>query len=152
MKNTFVALGILLAVIATQAKAGPQPKGYIGNHTGAKCWYTQGVSPDAQYFHKIPGKSYQLKFDDPQCMKASGLDVDGNKMMISNVIARYYSHSDAKFMTRPSEVMRTSLLQVKGACIQSATYPSIGFAIEFQMAGSSIQGVRHATTAGQCSN
>lgn len=152
MKGKFFAIGVLLAVFATHATAGPQPKGYIGNHAGAQCWYTQGVSSEAQYFHKIPGKSYELKFDNPQCMKSSGFDMDGNKMMISNVIARYYSHSDAKFRTRPSEVMRTSVLQVRGACLQSATYPSAGIAIEFQMAGSSIQGVRHAGTAGGCTN
>ena len=152
MKYAFLALGVLLAVCVTQTTAGPQPKGYIANHSGAQCWYTQSVSPDAQYFHKIPGKSYELKFDDPQCMKAGGLEADINKMMMNNAIARNYSHADAKFMTRTSDLMRSSALQVKGICIQSATYPSAGVAVDYQTAGSSIQSVRHAATLGQCSN
>ena len=151
MKYAFLALGVLLAVCVTQTTAGPQPKGYIANHSGAQCWYTQGVSPDAQYFHKIPGVSYQLTFTDPQCMAGTGMEADINRMMINNAITRAYSHSDAKFMTKAGELLRTSALQVRGQCIQSATYPGTGVAIEYQAAGNSIASVRHAATVGGCS-
>ena len=148
----FIGLGALAWSLMAPAQASPQPKGYIATHSGAKCPYTQGMSPDAQYFHKIPGVSYQLTFIDPQCMAATGLEADINKMMISNAITRTYSHSDAKFMTKPGELLRTSALQVRGQCIQSATYPGAGVAIEYQAAGNSIASVRHAATVGQCSN
>jgi len=142
----------LLAAIGAPALAKPQPKGYIQNHNGAQCWYTQDPSADVQYFHKIPSPSYQLTFVDAKCMSGTGLAGEVNKMLTNNAITKAYSHSDARFMTKVGELLRTSALQVRGQCIQSATYPSAGVAVEYQMAGSNIVSVRHAMTVGGCSN
>lgn len=148
LKSTLAGL---IFIATAQGQAAVQPRGYIANHAGTKCPYTQAASPDAQYFHKIPGASYELTFVDPQCMAGTGLEGEINKMMINNAITRAYGKTDAKFMTRLGDLQRTSPLQVRGQCIQSATYAGIGVAVEYLTAGNGIASVRHAATVGGCS-
>lgn len=127
-----------------------QPKGYIMNDSGGQCWYTQTAEYGA-YFHSLPGNRATLVFDNPRCMSDSGVGLDINRMMINHIIVRPYSHSDASFKSRPDEMYKTSLFQVRGACIQSARYPAISVAIEYFVSGSSIYQVRHAANVGPCS-
>lgn len=106
------------------------------------------------YFHSdgITGNSATLIFDDRMCMSdgRTGLGLDVNKMMINNIITRSYSHSDAKFQTRVQEMYPTSLLQVKGSCIQSKTYPLIGVTVDYIIQEGSITQVVHGASAGGC--
>jgi len=136
----------------TLASATGQPRGYISNESGKNCAYIQITTQGVKYFHSIPGNYSRLTFDDPACMKDTGLGLDINKMMINNILARWYSHPNAAFATLPSQLRRTSVLQVRGQCMQSATYPIIGVAIEYHIMGNSITSVSHAATAGGCVN
>lgn len=147
-------ISVALGEPPIQAPLGPligQPKGYILNDYGVKCWYTQTATRGA-YFHTIPGQRATLTFDDPRCMRDNGLGLDINKMMINNIVARPYSHADANFQSRPAEMFKTSLLQVRGGCIQSGRYPAIAVVIEYLVSGSSIYEVRHAAGIGPCTN
>ena len=128
-----------------------QPKGYITNDQGQKCWYKQTPIPDNNYFHdKLTNTVGRIFFDDSQCMKDSGIGLDTNKMMINNVISKWYSHSDADFDTK--NPYKTSLYQTKGQCIQSRTYPAIGIAVDYLIRDNSIVMVFHGPTVQGCKN
>ena len=73
-----------------------------------------------------------------------------NRMMIANFVTKPYSHTDAKFMTRLEDHKRSSFLQVRGACIQSATYSIIGVVIEYQIKKDHIVGAKHAMAVEGC--
>ena len=154
MKTLLATVFICIFTQSTTAQGLPlgQPKGYIQNDRGGKCWYTQTTAQRTQYFQSIPNKTATLVFDDPLCMKQSEIGQQANMMMINNTITRPYSHPDAKFMTNPDELFKTSLLQVRGQCIQSATYPSMGVLVEYHQANASIHTVKHAPSLGRCSN
>jgi len=77
-----------------------------------------------------------------------GLDV--NKMMINNIITRRYSRSDANFQTKANELYPTSMLQIRGKCIQSKTYPAIGVMVYYEIKNNSITQVFHSQSIQGC--
>lgn len=129
-----------------------QPRGYISNDWGDKCWFKQTTVQRIKYFQTAPNKTATLIFDDPRCMKKSELGQDANKMMINNFITNPYASGGAAFQTRASELYKTSLFQIRGQCIQSATFGLIGVAVEYHEANGSIYMVKHAPSVGRCSN
>ena len=143
------AVAITGLLIATSLNAAPQPKGFIKNSTGHKCWFTQSKLRGT-YFHQIPGDFAELKFDDATCMTADGLDGEINQMLINQAIGGWHSHPDAKFMARRSELMRTSTLQVRGQCMQSKTYPMAAVALEYTTRNTFYTSVKHAFSLGPC--
>jgi hypothetical protein len=72
-----------------------------------------------------------------------------NVMMINNVVSGWYSHSDAGFSTRKSEIKKANGLQIKGFCIQSRKYPLVSVAIDY-IGKSSITSVKHSIGTGGC--
>jgi hypothetical protein len=148
------AISILILVGFGSPAIAQQAKGYIQNDEGKKCWYTQIKTADDTYFHSdgITSNTASLTFDDPLCMSDSGtgLGLDINKMMINNVITRTYSHADADFGTRVSEMFSSSLLQIRGSCIQSGKYPAIGVTVDYIISNNSITGVVHGPAANGC--
>ena len=148
--------GLMLIAGSNAALAGPtgaQKKGYIQNDKGEKCWYTQIVKENNTYFHgSLKGANGIITFDNPTCMSDSGVGLDVNKMMINNIISRWYSHRDANFQTRTSEMYKGSALQKKGKCIQSKKYPIIGITVDYFIKGNSITGVIHGSSVQGCTN
>lgn len=140
------------AELTPPGRALGQSRGYIHNDAGAKCWYSQTTEQRTQYFQTLPNKTATLTFDNPRCMMPSELGLNANIMLINSVITRPYSHAGARFQTRVSDLFKTSLFQVRGQCIQSATYPIIGVLVEYHQANGSIYMVKHAPSAGRCSN
>lgn len=145
-------MGLLFSTQTTWA--GPetaQPKGYIQNDTGKKCWYKQSFKKDGSYFfNSLKGGLAIMIFDDPSCMGDSGLGQDVNKMMVNNVISRWYSHKDANFGTRAGELYPGSMLQTKGKCIQSKKYPNVGITIDYKVENGSIIRVYHGSAVRGC--
>ncbi len=143
---------LLLGSAATSAGSMPG-KGYVQNDQGEKCWYTQTVDPKSNYFHSaLTATVGTIRFDDATCMSDSGIGLETNMMMINNVISRWYSHSDAKFMTRAAELFKGSMLQERGQCIQSKTYSAVGIVVDYQIKGDSIIGVVHGPSLQGCTN
>ncbi|MFO7971451.1 MAG: hypothetical protein R6U40_06850 [Desulfobacterales bacterium] len=146
----------LLATLDSSAQSSRyQKRGFIQNANGDQCWYTQVVKKDNTYFHEnIKGDNGIITFDDPICMSDGGssFNMEVNKMMINNVVARWYSHSDANFKTRVPQMFRTSDLQINGYCIQSEKYPLIGITIDYFLEGNSITGVIHGSSIMGCKN
>lgn len=149
-----ILLGVVgIFFLLNTAHAGFLRKGYIANDQGKKCWYKQKTNKSNNYFHKsITSNTQIITFDDPKCMKDSGLGLGINKMMINNIISRPYSHSDAQFQTRENELFNSSLLQIKGYCIQSKTYSAIGVTVDYFIKGNSITGAIYGQSANGCSN
>jgi hypothetical protein len=132
---------------------GALNNGFIQNDKGEKCWYTQVVKENSTYFHgTLKGTNGIITFDNATCMSDSGLGLDMNKMMINNIISRWYSHRDADFKARVSEMFNGSALQKKGKCIQSKKYPIIGITIDYFIKGNSIAGVIHGSSVQGCAN
>ena len=130
-----------------------QKKGYIQNDNGDKCWYTQKVDSQSKYFHgTLTGNSGIIIFDDANCMSDHGIGLDTDKMMINNIISGWYSHSDAKFKTRASELYKSSALQKHGQCMQSSTYAAIGITVDYIIENDSIVEVRHGASVQGCTN
>lgn len=156
LKNKKVAFFGLILLVSSTVLAGPAGalnKGYIHNDQGKKCWYTQVIKEKNTYFHdSLPGKNGIITFDSSTCMTDSGLGLDINKMLINNVISRWYSHDDANFQTRVSEMYNGSPLQKKGRCIQSQRYPIIGVTVDYFTKNNSITGVIHGSSVTGCKN
>jgi len=156
--NSKVVAGFMLTSLfcSSTASAGPTgalKKGFIKNDKGDKCWYTQVVKESNTYFYdSLKGTNGIITFDNPTCMSDNGLGLDANKMMINNIISRWYSHSDADFQTRASEMFNSSPLQKKGKCIQSKKYPMIGITVDYIIKGNSITGVIHGSSVQGCTN
>lgn len=148
MKRLFFYV-VAATLCASTAWADYQPRGHIVNSVGVKCSFTQTIKKEA-YLHSIPAETRHLIFDDPKCMSAEGLDKAVNEMMITNIIVRPYSHADAAFQTRPEEIKPKSMLQIRGGCIQSQTYPIVGVVAEFVVNGGYIVGVKHAPAVQGC--
>lgn len=142
-------LSICGAALALPAAAQNQPKGHIFNMDGEKCTFVQTTAEES-YLHSLKANTGNLVFDDPQCMSAEGLASDVNQMMIANFIVRPYAQPDAAFQTRAGEFRKGSALQVRGVCIQSATYPTMAVVAEFQVNGGYIAGVKHAIAIQGC--
>lgn len=151
---TFGTTLVALAVWGQVLIAGEdrfQPKGYIQNDRGEKCWYTQRVDGNSTYFHgNLSGTMGIMTFDDPRCMSEVDVGLDVNKRMINNIIARCYSHSDADFQTRDSELFPSSMMQKRGMCIQSRTYSTIGITVDYEIMDDSIIRVRHGMSVQGC--
>jgi hypothetical protein len=146
-------LAILTTVSVHAGPSGAQKKGYIQNDSGEKCGYTQEIVENHKYFHgSLPGNHGIITFDEPSCMSDSGIGLDTNKMMINNIISRWYSHSDAKFQTRVSEMFNGSMMQKKGRCIQSKTYSAIGITVDYIVKNNSITSVIHGSSVQGCTN
>lgn len=154
MSRFIIALFMtILTIPVTASASGHLSKGYIQNHEGAKCWYTQKKLEGASHFHKgLKGGTRLLTFDNPKCMSGNELEMSINKKMINNVITTPYSHADAKFKTRESELFNSSDLQVKGRCIQSQTYPAIGVTVDYIIGKGGIEKVYHSTALQGCKN
>lgn len=150
-----LALSIFIISLALPVYAGPskyQKKGYVQNEQGEKCWYTQKTDTNNTYFHGMQNTVGIITFDNPQCMSGKGVAMDTNKMMINILISQWYSHSDAKFRTRTTELFKSSALQKKGQCIQSQTYPAIGITVDYFIKDDSITGAIHGQSIQGCKN
>jgi len=147
--KTLLISTLLFTSSFTTAQAAGQPKGFISNENGDQCGYTQTVD-DLKHLHSLPAKTTTMVFDDPNCMAETDLGYMVNIMMINNMIAKWYSHNDADFQTRENELFATSALQKQGRCMQSATYPNVGVAIDYVIEDGSITQVIHAKTVGGC--
>ena len=146
---TLLCLSLVLTAFAGSERF--QKKGHIQNDAGGKCTYSQTVNEQSKYFHgTLAGVTGTITFDDTACMSDSGVGLDTNKMMINNVIARWYSHSDAAFKTKASQLYPTSLLQKKGKCMQSGKYPAVGITVDYQVKNDSITGVIHGASVQGC--
>lgn len=147
----FIALSAFIGATDAIASDDFQSTGYIRNDQGEKCWYKQATTTDGKYFHgSLTARMGTITFDNPQCMKDTGIGLDTNKMMINNVVSRWYSHSDADFKTKPNEMFPSSMMQKKGFCIQSGKYPAIGITIDYEVNKSSIVRVRHGSALQGC--
>jgi hypothetical protein len=148
-----IFISLFVSSIALAGPTGALKKGYIQNDKGDECWYTQVVKENSTYFHgSLMGINGIITFDNPACMSDSGLGLDVNKMMINNIISRWYSHSDADFRTRVSEMFNGSALQKKGKCIQSMKYPVVGITVDYFIKDNSITGVIHGSSVQGCTN
>jgi hypothetical protein len=148
----FALIFILIScasIIEADASNYPQ-RGYIQNDSGKKCWYTQKTDGNNKYFHGMKNTVGIITFDDPQCMSASEIGLMVNKMMINNVITRWYSHPDANFQTRESALYPSSLFQKKGKCIQSKKYSGVGVTVDYFIRNNSITGVIHGLAIQGC--
>jgi uncharacterized membrane protein len=154
MRKSYSIILILVSItlIAATMTSGPEngPKrGYINNIDGEQCWYDQEVKKNNSYFHEdLKGVNGIMTFDDPACM----VENSTNKMMINNVISNWYSHDDANFKTRERELYDGSMLQVKGECMQSETYPAIGIMVDYFTENGNITGVIHGGSVQGCKN
>ncbi|PIE06931.1 MAG: hypothetical protein CSA74_09805 [Rhodobacterales bacterium] len=146
-----LTIAALTMIIATGANADHPAKGFIYNENGDKCWYHQSSAPDT-YLHSIKANTRTLTFDDPECMVGTGLEFEINAKMIGNIITKPYSHDDARWQTNFEDLRDTSAMQVRGKCIQSATYPNVGVVVEFQVKDGFIRSVKHAPAAGECND
>jgi len=128
-------------------------KGYISNHEGEKCWYHQSVNKEGRYFHDdLTAITGAMTFDNRQCMSGEGFERDVNIMMINNIISRWYGRGDANFETKVNELNKGSLFQIKGKCMQSLAYPTVGIAVDYKIEGRSITQVLHSSTVQGCTN
>lgn len=153
--------GIACVVIAVAMHVGSasaaefQREGYVRNHGGEKCLYTQRTDAKSRHFHgSITGEMGTITFEDSKCMSEGPGGQDINIMMINNVIASLYYASrvqpDAAFQTRSSELLPSSLLQKKGKCMQSKTYPTIGVTLDYELKNGAIAKVRHGSAVDGC--
>ena len=153
LKKVCVLVACYFFLIPVMAQ---QPKGYIQNDQGEKCWYKQIKKPNNIYFYSegVTSNTATLTFDDSKCMSDSGtgLGLDINKMVINYIITKTYSHNDADFQTRVTEMYKGSPLQVKGSCVQSKKYSAIGVTVDYLISNGSITGVVHGGTAFGCTN
>ena len=149
-------IGFSFIFCYTSANAGPTgalKKGYIQNDQGQKCWYKQTIKENNTYFYSsLKDTNCIITFDNPNCMSDSGLGQEVNIMMINNIISRWYSHRDANFQTRNSELFSGSMFQEKGKCIQSKKYPIIGITVDYLIRNNSITGVIHGSSVQGCTN
>ncbi len=151
MKRIFIGfISGLLLISNSSFAASFQPKGYIQNDKGEKCWYTQKTANDQKYFYgkDVTSNNGIITFASPSCMvdSGAGMGLDINKMMINNTIARWYSMPDAKFQTRASELYKASpavMGQTKGWCMQSKTYELQAVALDYIVHNNSIAKVVH---------
>ena len=121
-------------------------RGFVQNSNGSKCWYTQSPTRDesvSHFYEDWTGADSVMVFDDSQCMAGTGVDQDINVRMINNVIANWYSHPDAAFMTSRDDLRKTSFMQVEGFCVQSRTYKNQAFMVDYFTANGSIFLVVH---------
>jgi len=126
-------------------------KGYVQNQTEEKCWYKQKTDETNKYFFGIDNIVGIMTFNDPQCMSDTlGVGLDINKMMINNVISKWYSHDDTEFQTHTDEMYFRSPMQKEGKCIQSKKYKGIGIAIDYLTTNGSITKVIHGQTIDGC--
>ncbi len=146
-------LVFFVLVITSSASLAANIKGYINNHEGDACWYTQ-ETVSSTLFHDIEGAEVTtLTFKDPLCMKSGDLGDFGrnaNIMMINNIITRPYSHSDANFQTNAQNLRPGSLMQKTGRCIQSKKYPMVGVMVDYELKNDSISRVFHSRSLNGC--
>jgi len=160
MRNCLYAILIgftLTIVLYSTVKADADKhlkKGYISNNSSEKCWYAQRTDRDNIYFYGMKHVVGIITFDDPSCMSGKDLGEAGlgiNKMMINNVISKWYSHSDSGFMTKESELFSGSMMQKKGKCIYSKTYPKVvGIAVDYHIRNKFIHSVTHGASLMGC--
>ena len=115
-------------------------KGYINNEDGEKHWYSQTMEK-MKYFHSMDANTHILVFDKPM------VDTDINKMMINNIVKRWYGVSDCKFK---KETGTKSIFQKKGFCFQSENYKRIVIVIDYIVDGDFIIKVYHAQGIAPC--
>jgi hypothetical protein len=81
-------------------------------------------------------------------MRDSGEGLAGNKTLINEVQATWYSHPDANFHTQ--NLHKSSLYQEVGECMQSRSYAAIAVAVDYVVADQSIVKVIHGPTLEGC--
>lgn len=124
---------------------------HIRNEAGIACTYTQVEYAGARFFHSgLAGDTRVMVFSDPRCMQAGDLGQMVNITQINNIITRPYSHSDANWQTRASQLHNASGLQKRGQCIQSATYSGQSVAVEYIEQGGAITHALHAAGIQGC--
>ena len=131
-------------------------RGVVSNHAGQDCWFGQVATDDnsvSYFYEKLTGSDTLLIFDNQRCMET---EVPGlmalQQSMVNQAISTWYSLPDAKFMVSPDQLYRKSQLQVKGWCIQSATYPLQAIAVDYFVDGESLVAVVHSYAVGGCQN
>lgn len=157
MKNIFFGIVLIITFNNAYADTQHQPKGFILSGEGSKCWFIQNDEKNSFYFSKNK-TNYNLSvstitFDNPNCMAkdSMGMGQDPNKMMINGKITGWYSHSDANFGTKVSELYDTSWDQSKGSCIQSKKYRYVSIAVDYVLNDKgSIASVKHTTAVAPC--
>lgn len=150
-RTTLAATALIVAASGHADTGRYLAKTRIPNHMGDCCKYTQVVEEPSDYFQEGMANAVGIiTFDDPSCMSGDEVEMDVNKMLINNHISGWYSHSDADFGTKVSEMKETSALQMRGQCIQSRKYSAVGIAIDYVTDGGSITKVYHGPTIGGC--
>ena len=131
-------------------------KGWVSNDVGEECWFGQAATDDnsISYFYKsLKGSDTLLVFDDQGCMTPSTpIGMAFHQRMVNQAISTWYSKPDAKFMVSPDQLYGKSQLQVKGWCIQSATYPSHAIVVDYFVDRESLVAVVHNYAVGGCQN
>lgn len=149
------ALAAVSILFSGGAIAGPEKferRGFITNAAGEKCQYQQNILRNDVHFYgeSISTTNGEIIFDDPQCMRASEDGPDGDKALINQLIATWYSHPDADF--DPANLYKTSLHQVVGQCMRSKRFAAIGVMVDYIMADQSIAKVIHGPSLEGCLN
>ena len=131
-------------------------KGSVSNDAGELCSFSQAATDDGSvsyFYNKLTGSDTLLVFDDATCMNPLAPQLMAfNQRMVNQVIARWYSKPDAKFMVHPHQLTRKGQLQAKGWCMQSETYPTQGILIDYFGDNQSLMMVAHNYALGGCEN
>ena len=128
--------------------------GFIQNWEGTKCTYSQLPTENesaSYFFDSLTGSDTVMVFDDSSCMDFSDeLARTLNIMMINNVISNWYSHPDAAFLTREEDLRTDSFMQKRGYCVQSRTYSSQAFLVDYLVSDGELAMVMHNVSVGAC--
>lgn len=156
--KSIIAFSLIFSFLFSSSVYSFNKKGYIQNHNGEQCWYTQKTVPGKWYFSSSLTSSTQklLKFDDPNCMNYDQgnleLTLNVNAFMINNILKRWYSHSDANFQTRAGDLIHSKDMKFQevGYCIKSKKYPMAGISVAYISNDSAIVEVMHSSSVGGC--
>ena len=141
LKKIYILIMIII-FLPSLAFAWVLPKGYIQDENGKKHWYTQITEKDSTYLSKLKNKElHVMTFKKP--MK----DTVINRMMITNVIKRWYGVDDCKFKKKPGN---KCVFQKKGVCFQSENYELIAFMVDYVIENGQITKVYHAVGIAPC--
>lgn len=143
------AVALMFSAAPTLAREGAK-LGYILNINSEKCYFKQAVETEKFFYTDLTARTGTLTFDNPFCMKATGVDGTVNTLMIAKYVAAPYSHDDAAFQTGIGELRPAADGQSVGLCIQSATYPIIGVAFLPIITNGYISGAKHSLTIQGC--
>ena len=145
-------LTVAAGIASLSVSAAQQPRfGEIQNSGGFGCTFSQRQER-AEYLNSLPSNETILTFHDPRCMSDEGDAGFLNRTSIASAIAYSYSHRNANFAVLPNEWHDPISPQLRGKCVQSRRYPSVGVAVDFQTLDGYISEVRHSITLSGCAN